>query len=674
MSTPPDPPGDDSPAAPGDSPDRMNIDPSESDVIVDTATEPPVLPFPTDGVADVGPAVPNTPTTDIVVNLPGSGAAYYVLHPRWKVPVHSHGCDSCTAFLTHLDPSHPSWTHVQEQFKIHTRSQFDAGVSRGLAFASERIATAEGIRHRAEDNVLRLTRQRDVARDAEAAAQARIAELQSQLEAIRAEHTALVRDHAHTTQALDRARAPSRPRSPAPSMGSNRRRSPRPDAKKRKRSPTRPASDSSRRGPATTSSSRPHGTAPAHDSPSWTSVPRNEIHGPLWDRWVPITHDDVTMAFTRAVSDPHASARIRTLALLASDRAISDRSSVMRFLVQQWGARCNSLVAPADVASPTALPVPQSSGGGRAPASVPDWATTTTTNAGSTDAWTTVPHAKRATDSARATAPTVTPAPQDRRTRPPSYANHVDEWLDYVQDHPSHCPRGVPMHPDNSPLRGRPERRMMKRHLEMRLNGPQGRAQKNRSSRGHWVSRSTQLFSIRGLYGRVLHHRNITVSGVVPEARPYTGDTRNISIEDVARHFAANGYQPRSLSVNELEEYAVGRRNAIEGRPLSATTEWGSYPTLADMQKQYPPIHAPSQTAGPTRNLYSNMSLDFRGAAESPRSRTPEGPALSATTGSMSPDFPSHYTPPTPHFVPIDDAAAEPLPFGSGSWADDDFA
>ncbi|KAI0037984.1 hypothetical protein FA95DRAFT_1578471, partial [Auriscalpium vulgare] len=464
----------------------------------------------------------------------------------------------------------------------------------------------------------------------------KIAELQSQLEAIRTEHAALVRDHTHTVQELDRARAPSRPRSPigdTSSMGSQRRRSPRPDAKKRKRSSPRPSNDATRRG---ADAQRHTPSSSAADSPSWTSVNRYDIHGPLWDRWVPITHEDVALVFARAVSDPHASARVRTLALLASDRAIADRSSVMRFLVQQWGARRNDLVEPA-VGSPptdTALghPSSRSSGGGHGSSTQTSTAHSAPTVRHDTDPWTTVTRGKAhgskaaASPIAASSAPSSTPrAPanrpptsttetttqQLRRAKPPAYGTPVEEWLEFIHKNPQNCPPGVPMHPDHGPLRGRPVRCALERHLEIRLNGPQGRDQHQRSSRGHWVSRSTQLFSIRGLFGRILHRRGIAVQGATAVVRPYLGDTRNISLEDVARHFASNGYQPRSQAITEFEEYAIRRRNTIEHRPPSATTEWGSYPTLAAMHVEYPPVHGPALSAGPPRNLYSNMSLDL---------------------------------------------------------------
>ncbi|KAI0038522.1 hypothetical protein FA95DRAFT_1613325 [Auriscalpium vulgare] len=666
MQPPSNPSDNDSKPAPGDTPERMNIDPADPDLVVDTASEPAVPLFPTTGPADSGPSAPSVPTTEVVDDLPNSGTPYYTLHPKLHVPIHSHGCDICTAFLSHQDPSHPSWAHVQEQFRIHSRAQFQLGVSRGLAFASERIATAEGIRRRAEENVARMTRQRDISRQSEAAVRDRIAELQSQLETIRAEHAALVRDHAHAEQALDRARAPSRPRSPVgdtSSIGSQRRRSPRPEGKKRKRSPPRSTAEATRRAPHHPT------TAPTDESPSWTSVVRHELRGPLWDRWVPLTHEDVAFALSRAVSDPHASARVRTLALLAGDRAISDRSPVMRFLVQQYYARRDSLAAPAAVSPPAsalpAIPARHSNGGGPGPGAPPhDW-DDTPARQGSGRTRTVAPSPS---NPAHSTANPQATAPHSRRSKPPSYDSPTEEWIEYIREDPKRCPQGVTMH------NGSPSRRLLERHLEIRRNGPQGREQYQRSSRGHWVTRTTQLFSIRGLFGRVLHHRDIPVLGSVSTIHPYMGDTRNISLEDVARHFASNGYQPRSQAVREFEEYAVSRRNTTERRSPNETAEWESYPTLAGMHEQYPPIHAPAHYTGPPRNLYANMSLDLRATNDTPRSRTPEGPVLSSTTtGSMSPDFPAHYTPPTPHFVPIEDHIAGPLPPELSSWADDDF-
>ncbi|KAI0038523.1 hypothetical protein FA95DRAFT_1613320 [Auriscalpium vulgare] len=703
---PTEPPGGEPPPTHSPHDDDMNIDPATSPIIADTSLEPPVLPFPLEGAADSRPAVAGTPTTDTEARLPNVGSSHYVLHPVLNVPVHSHECKECTAFIEHQDPSHPSWPHVQEQFRIRQRAQYDSGISRGLAFASERIATAEGIRRRAEENVLRLTRQRDIARDSEAAAQERLTELQTQLETIRLEHAALVRDHAHTEQALDRARAPSRTRSPtgeSSSVASSRRRSPRPDAKKRKRSSPprsltserRPASPSSRttgrRAPQAHGPPRASAGAPTHPPTSWTSTARSDIRGAQWAVWVPITGDDVTFAFTRATTDAHASARLRTLYLEACDLAAADRTPVMRFLVQQWGIYRNTLTAPLASHSPPSPPTSSSNGGGRGrPPSVPldshrgnrDPASSRATAPASTpNAWNIVTHGKnRSAPTQKPAAPsnngqqsTTTPIAKTRGPKTPAYASHVGDWVNFLQVNPDRCPRGVPMLTEG-PLAGTPMVRLLERHLELRLNGPAGRDDTQRTNRGYWVMRTTELFSIRGLYERVLHKEHIPVIGSVATVRPYTGDARNLTIVNVARHFANNGYQPRSLAVTEFQEYAAGRRNVTEGRPRMSTEEWVTPPTLAAMNIAYPPLHAAPPSAGPPRNIYPNRSLDLRAANTAARSTTPEGPALVHSSGTMSPDFPLHYVPPTPHSVPLSDELAGALPLESRSWADDDFA
>ncbi|KAI0038972.1 hypothetical protein FA95DRAFT_1577781 [Auriscalpium vulgare] len=677
---PPEPPGDDPPPDPGTTPDLMNVDSEDTAPILDTALEPPVLPLSLAGTAESGHLAPNATTPAVIDRLLTESDEHWMLHSLLKIPVHARACAVCTAFLTHQDPTHPSWAHVQEQYRIHRRAQFDSGVARGLAVAAERIATSEGLRRRAEENVQRLTRQRNVARESEAAAQEKISDLRAQLETIRLEHAALVQDHANATQALDRARSqpPTRPPSAASSSPeSQRRRSPHSSTRKRRRTSPAPAVEGTRRSSAVRS-----GRAP----PSWTSSTWGNIRGAQWLPWVPVTHEDVSMAFKCATTDPHAAARIRELALSASDLAVHDRTPVMRFLVQQWGTHRNTLMATPPPAPSTTTPAPSSKGGGpdsndrssrssrkeqrgERPSGEPRHAPP--------NEWTTVAHGKRravnSTDVAPSRAPPQSAAaarePAPPRQVIPEYEHPVEDWLEYYRNNPSRCPPGVPLLPSGLPLR-----RMMVRHLEMRLNGPQGRGQIQRSSRGHWVSRTTQLFSIRGLFGRILAARAIPVRGSIPTARPFEGDTRNLSMEDVARHFANQGYHPRSLTITELEEYAAGRRNITENRPLSSTAEWTSSPTLAEMNVLYPPVHAPAQTAGPHRNLYPNMSLDLRTASGTTRAQTPEGPSLPAHDGSLSPDFPSHYVPPTPQFLPLSDAVAGPLPVEDASWADDLYA
>ncbi|KAI0038530.1 hypothetical protein FA95DRAFT_1613313 [Auriscalpium vulgare] len=712
----PDPPGavaPDPPVITPDSSESMIVDPAESSIIVDTALEPAIVPFPISSPFVEGPAHPSIPTTDAVEQLPNVGAPYWTLHPLLKVGVHSHTCTACIAFIDHQDTSDPSWALVQDQLRIHHRAEFNAGVSRGLAFASERIVTAEDVRRRAEDNVQRLTRQRNIARESEAAAQDRISELQSQLATIRLEHADLVRDHAQTQQALDRALAPSRgqsPRDTASPISSQHRRSPRPEKKKRKRSSPQRSGAEPHRG----RDSRP---APSGlDPPSWTATHMLDIRGAQWNQWVPISHDDVYLVFNRATTDAHAADRIRILAVAADDVPVANRTSVMRFLVQQWHAHRDELATHhTDPPAPSFVPEwggrgtgqrdtrrgnttrqtapPSHTPSSRAPSSSQATRTQTTSraphsfapidNAAIPNEWTTVKHGKQRASHATADTTAAAPAPpaktKSNAVKPhqagtPAYESPISEWTESIRLDPSKCPRGVPMHPDNSLLRGQPVVRLLERHIEIRLNGPNGREKRQRASRGHWVNRTTQLFSIRGLYGRVLHKINVQPTGHIPTVRPYLADTRNLSIEDVARHFASNGYQPRSLSITEFEEYACGRRNVIEGRPYTSTSEWSSYPRLAEMNTVYPPVHAASQANGPPRNLYANMSLDFRRTGPVARAATPEGPTLaspSSFSGSMSPDFPAHYVPPTPHFVPISDDVALPLPTEANSWADD---
>ncbi|KAI0037368.1 hypothetical protein FA95DRAFT_1614282, partial [Auriscalpium vulgare] len=496
----------------------MNVDPDDLSPIVDTALEPTIAPFPAHGSAATGPSAPSVPTTEEVERLPNTGSRYYTLHPTLNIPVHSHDCPECTAFISHQDPSHPSWAHVQDQFRTHQRAQFDSGVSRGLAFASERIATAEDVRRRAEENVARLTRQRNIARQSEAATLEKMAELQSQLDTIRLEHTALVRDHAHTSDSLDRALAHARARSPSGELSpaeSHRRRSPRPDAKKRKRSPRRPSSDVSHRRATTTETHRSVSRTPSMTPSRDGTTDLYDLRGAQWDDWVPSTYGDIAAIFSRAVGDPHASARVRALALSASDLATADRTPVMRYLIQQWGTRRNSLITPIAAAPPP----PATNGGGpvsgqhaplypdqtrTARTSTPtDQTRTARTSAPSSahantpSEWTTVSHtrtphapanpsrasahssrtpASSTATSTRNSAPTTASsrgtAPAKRRA--PSYSSPIEEWIEYIREKSSRCPQGVPLHPDNSILRGGPVRRLLERHLEIRRNGPEG--------------------------------------------------------------------------------------------------------------------------------------------------------------------------------------------------------
>ncbi|KAI0045506.1 hypothetical protein FA95DRAFT_1607676 [Auriscalpium vulgare] len=269
------------------------------------------------------------------------------------------------------------------------------------------------------------------------------------------------------------------------------------------------------------------------------------------------------MLFTCATSDPHATARARALALDTSDLAVEDRHPVMRFLVQQWGVCRNEL---AEAPTPSSVASSSSGGGHGGPSRHHDTRRDTRATDG---VWTTVPHGKQRSHSSQtapstaSASPAPLPAPtqsvatatvtrttararQPRHDPPPSYTDPIEDWVEYIRANPDRCPRGVPMHPENSILRGGPVRRVLERHIELRRNGPEGREQVHRASRGHWVTRTTQLLSIRGLLERVMHKHHIQPVGNIPQSRPYTGDTRNLSFENVARHLANNGYHPRS--------------------------------------------------------------------------------------------------------------------------------
>ncbi|KAI0038532.1 hypothetical protein FA95DRAFT_1613308 [Auriscalpium vulgare] len=184
-----------------------------------------------------------------------------------------------------------------------------------------------------------------------------------------------------------------------------------------------------------------------------------------------------------------------------------------------------------------------------------------------------------------------------------------------------------------------------------------------------------ELFSIRGLYERILHALGVKINGSRATIRPYEKDTRNLSFEDVAMHFASLGYQPRSVSITEIEEYATRRRNIIEGRSPLSSEEWTTSPQLAEMIVRYPPVNAYSQSSGPQRNRYPNMGIDLRTSKGADRATTPEGPTLSPSSGSMSPDFPAHYEPPTPRTMPLAEDVVGPLPpLAPLSWADEPYA
>ncbi|KAI0038533.1 hypothetical protein FA95DRAFT_1613309 [Auriscalpium vulgare] len=441
MQEPPGPSGDEPPPAHIASPQLMNIDVAESAIIVDTASEPPVLLFSIDGVADTGPSVPSIPGTDIIVKLPNTGQPYWTLHPVLKIPTHTHLCPECIAFINHQGPGHPSWPLVQDQQRIHQHAQYESGVSRGLAHAAERIATAEDVHRRVEDNVQRLICQRDVARDSDAASQERIANLQSQLEAIRLEHAELVRDHADAERALDHARALPRARSPiadASSISSSRRRSPRRASKKRRRASPMPSGDAPPRAQAPHADALP---APHHVPQSWTAVPQAAIHGALWATWVPITTDDVHFAIGRAASDASATACIRELATSASGLALDKRTTVMHFLIHQWGAHRNTLATAhgsTNGSTPSTTPSIGSTWEGRAsshdnrgnqassstirPMAPASHTPTASPVSHTPTAWTTVKPATLATPPI-----TTTAAPRPRRSRAPTYDAPIED-------------------------------------------------------------------------------------------------------------------------------------------------------------------------------------------------------------------------------------------------------
>ncbi|KAH9843752.1 uncharacterized protein C8Q71DRAFT_852275 [Rhodofomes roseus] len=206
------------------------------------------------------------------------------------------------------------------------------------------------------------------------------------------------------------------------------------------------------------------------------------------------------------------------------------------------------------------------------------------------------------------------PTKKAKKLPQPTNQSSIEDWQEWYATYPRNIlssmrvgSDGVPEYDDVAAL-----------HTARRIGPHLGRY--------YWEVAVAQLFSIEGLYGHVVQLGNYPI-GDVTSTVPYPWTGANSTIFDVARWFAASGYQPHE--VQYLERYFIRRRNEHERRGLEEGVPFTTFPTSPgdvhdeDVPRidQLPVI--PSHVRMPTADVAMGAAV----AGETPQPSTAGTPA-----------------------------------------------
>lgn len=222
---------------------------------------------------------------------------------------------------------------------------------------------------------------------------------------------------------------------------------------------------------------------------------------------------------------------------------------------------------------------------------------------------------------------TAPPRPNDLPALPqPQMSDNATKWQEFWQRYPEQTPTGVSVGDD-----GRPVLASISAYLLIRrCVPPEGPTEFQKHRRSSFIQLSIGLFSIPGLFVRILAHlgRDTTLPGSNGVARPFDGSEDNLTIEDVVLHYADCGYSHGQIKA--MERFALGRRNTVLGRPITDTSDWPSYPTRAGTDETY----------GPSPR-YPNRVLDNRAARATVADATASVGPQASTSTSQTPSEPA---------------------------------
>ncbi|KAI0038484.1 hypothetical protein FA95DRAFT_1578180, partial [Auriscalpium vulgare] len=129
------------------------------------------------------------------------------------------------------------------------------------------------------------------------------------------------------------------------------------------------------------------------------------------------------------------------------------------------------------------------------------------------------------------------PPPVPQRVGPPHLEEPAARWLEFWRAHPSQTPSGVEPHEQ-------PALFYVQAFLDYRRLAPAGNSEDQRGARLRFMHAATQMLSIPHLTEHLIHDLGSTIefSGPGGTGIAFTGDTHNLTFEEIAAHIANAGY------------------------------------------------------------------------------------------------------------------------------------
>ncbi|KAI0046346.1 hypothetical protein FA95DRAFT_1573233 [Auriscalpium vulgare] len=225
-----------------------------------------------------------------------------------------------------------------------------------------------------------------------------------------------------------------------------------------------------------------------------------------------------------------------------------------------------------------------------------------------------------------------------QRVGPPHLEEPAAQWLEFWRAHPSQTPSGVEPH-------DQPALFYVQAFLDYRRLAPAGNSEDQCGARLQFMHAMTQMLSIPHLTEHLIHDLGsaIEFSGPGGNGIAFTGDTHNLTFEDLTAHIANAGYTVQQIRA--MERFARAKRNRASERDPQDESEWAEYPTVGEMLALHGTLF---QFPSPARATPSSrVSLD---TAPLPAGGT--APVGTATTSSSADPSTSN---PAPMDVVVDD-------------------
>ena len=213
---------------------------------------------------------------------------------------------------------------------------------------------------------------------------------------------------------------------------------------------------------------------------------------------------------------------------------------------------------------------------------------------------------------------TTAPPAKKAKLPQPNNASPTEEWVEWYRANARSRPPSIRVDRHGQPHAGDVEALHLIRRLAPSTTG----------GRHAWGVAASQLFSITGLYERIVRHGQYPI-GAGREAMSYPRTADNVTIFDVASWFARMGYHWDEIRF--LEDFAQRRRNEYEGRALEATPPFSTYPReLNDVRdehivhrNQLPPLPVGVHFAHGERE---DVDMDDAHSGENPPNGRPPSP------------------------------------------------